>query len=251
MGFVHKAEVRLETVEHRGVGVEKGTIRLEQRLERRLPPGEFELGGDLRIGHVSRCQIVEQRVELEVAKGAAQLGALLQVVQHIRFRSEGRESFGEDMDRQVDELGFARHRTERLVEEFQVLCHLLVGHLHVGDTDRYLRRGPGSDKPLPEDSLLLDVLQALVDVPDVHSGTHILPSEFLEPPTIRRRHLWRVLAGGCCGDELAERAVEDHRKEPVEGVADINEQAKVDTEFVDRLERTHARTGDEIARTLD
>ena len=199
---------------------------------------------------MARGQIVEQRIKLQVAERCTQFGALLQVIEHIRFRRKGAESLEQDVDREVGELGLPCHRAERLIEKIEVLGHLLVGDLHVGDTHRYLRRDPGGDEPLPQDALLLDVLQVLVDVTDVHAGAHVLASEFLEPTAIRRRHLWRVLAGGCRGDELAQRPVEDHRKEPVEGVADINEQAQVDAEFIDRLERTHARAGDEIGCAL-
>jgi hypothetical protein len=163
---------------------------LREATRGRTATGEFEFGSDLLVGHVPRGQVVEKWVELEVAEGRSQLGAFLEVVQNIRFGGQGTKALREDVDRQVDQLGLAGHRAERFIEEFEILRHLLVSHLHVSDADRYLGGDTRRDEALPEDALLLDMLEALVDIADMHARAHILPGKLLESATIGRRHLW-------------------------------------------------------------
>ncbi len=116
MRVVDEAEVRLDAVEHVGVRPEQGPVGLEHRLEGGLPPGELELGGDVRVRHVAVRQVGDERLELQVAEGLHELGALLQVVQDVGLLGEPRDRRDELVDRQVRQLGLTGGAAERLVE---------------------------------------------------------------------------------------------------------------------------------------
>ena len=109
--LVDEAEVGLEPVEHARVGAEQGAVGLEQRLERRAPPGELQLGGDLLLGDVAVRQIGDSGVELEVAQRRHQLGALLEVVQHVALGGEALELL-----LQLDDADLARGGRRRSAE---------------------------------------------------------------------------------------------------------------------------------------
>ena len=75
--LVDQAEVGLEPVENLRVGVQEGLVAAEHGLEHGLPPGEFELVGDVSLGHVALGQVGHQRVEIVFAQGSEQRGALM------------------------------------------------------------------------------------------------------------------------------------------------------------------------------
>ena len=174
------------------------------------------------------------------------LAALLQVVQHVGVGGEAVEQLAEQLQRQRRELRLARVATERTVERLEVLRDLLPGDLHVGDADRHLGGDAGDDEALPEDALLLDAGERLVQVADVHAGAHVLLRELAQAAAVDARHLRGVAARGGRDDELAQRAVEDGGLELVEGVAQLGEQVQVDAELRDRGERPHPGRADEL-----
>ena len=166
-------------------------------------------------------------------------------MQHFGVLGERRDQLGQSVQRQAGELVLARDVAERPVESVQIGRDLLPGDVHVGEPDRNLGGDTRSDEALPEHALLLDLGQRGVHVAHVHAGPHVLLGELLQPPPVARAH--RRMVAARCGrqDQLAERAVEDGRVEAVERVADVGEQAHVDAELGDRLERAHPRRADE------
>ena len=65
-------------------------------------------------------------------------------------------------------------RRERDVEPREVFGDALVRDLHVRDADRHLGHDARDGEPVPQDALLLDAAQALVEVGDVHARAHVL-----------------------------------------------------------------------------
>ena len=251
VGVVDEAEVRLEAVENGGVRPEKRTIGFEQRLERRLPPGQLEFGSHLVVGDVPGGEVVGEWGELEVAEGRHQRHPVLQVVEHVRFggqRFDARAQFG---DTQVRQLGVAGEGSQRFVEHREVVCDRAVRGLNLGDSHRYLRRHTLSSESLPQNALLLDANEGGMQVRNMHTGTHVLPGELLEASTVRAGHLRRFLPRSRRRDEFAQGPVEDHGKESVEGVAQVDEQLEIDTEFIDGVELAEPRAVDEVARGVE
>ncbi len=156
MRLVDEAEVGLEPLEHVGLRAEQGAVGGEQAVERRPPPGELELGGDLLLGHVPAREVGDQVVELQLPQAADQAAALLQVLQHVGVCGEAGQQLAELVQRQVRELLLARGVAERGVERRQVLRDLLPGDVHVADAGRHLGRDARGDEALPQDALLLD-----------------------------------------------------------------------------------------------
>ena len=194
VGVVDEPEVFLEPVEHRGVGAEQSPVTVEQRLERRLPPGQLQFIGDPLARHVTTSEVGHQLIEFESAQHLADLRALLQVAQHIRLRRELGEALAEFVDRQVDEL-FARNSdVSRAVERREVLFDALPGHLQVGDAGGDLGWGTRGDEPLPHHPLLLNAHETVVQIADVHPGAHILFGEPTKAAAIGSGHLRRTAA---------------------------------------------------------
>ena len=119
------------------------------------------------------------------------------------------------------------------------------------EPDRQFGHDAGGGEPLPQDALLLDAPQALVQVGDVHTRAHVLERELAEPATVGAGHVRGLAAGRGRGDQLGERAVVDGRLELVEGLAHVEEEAQVDAELRDGLEGAHPGLPDEGLGALD
>ncbi len=250
MRLVDETEVGLEAIEDIRVRAEQRAIGVEEGLERRAPPGQLELGGDLRLRHVAGGEVGEERIELELAQRREELGAFLEIVEGVRLRREPRHPRRELVDRDVRELALRRMVAERLVERGEILHDLLVRDLHVGDADRYLGRDPVGGEALPQEPLLLDAAQRLAQVGHVRAGAQVFAREAAHPAAVGARHVGGLLARARRRDELAERAVEDDGKELVERVADLGEQPEVHAQLGDRPEGAHPGAADELVRPL-
>ena len=91
----------------------------------------------------------------------------------------------------------------------------------------------------------------VVQIAHVHARPQVLLGEALQAAARRGGHRRALSSRSGRRDELAERAVEDGRLEPVEGVADVGEEPQVHTELGERLERAQRGGGDQGATALD
>ncbi|MEQ1737757.1 MAG: hypothetical protein ABL886_15290, partial [Rhodoglobus sp.] len=136
--------------------------------------------------------------------------------------------------------------TERAVERREVVRDLLPCDVHIADARGHLGRHALGDEALPQDPLILDGGERLVQIPYVHAGPHVFARELLEAAAVRRGHLGVFAPRRGGHDELAQRAVEHRGQEPVERVPDIGEQPQVDAELSDGLEGPHPGRADEL-----
>ena len=249
--FVDQPEVRLEPVEHAGVGVEQCAVAREQRLEHRLPPGELEFGAHLALRHVPLRQVGEQRVEVAVAQRGEQRGALLQVGEHFGVGREPRHLRGQLGDREHRQRVRRADAAQRDVEPGEVFGDALVGDHDIRDPHRDLGNHAGRSETLPQDALLLDAAQALVEVGDVNAGAHVFEGQLAQATPVRAGHVGRIAPVRRGGDQFGERAVVDGRLELVERLAHVEEQSQVDAEFGDRLEGAHPRLPDQRVRAVE
>ena len=189
VGLVDQAEVRFEPVEHLRIGVQESLVAAEHGLEHGLPPGEFELVGHVFLRHVAPGQVGHQRVEVVLAQGGKQRGALVQVREHLALRGQAGDRVDELLDRAVRQLTGGAGRSERDVEARQVFRDALVGHVHVRDAHRHLGGDAGNDEALPHSALLLDTAQALVHITHVHAGAQVFHGEFAQAATAGAGHV--------------------------------------------------------------
>ena len=238
MCFVDEAEVAFEAVDDRGVGAEERAVSAQQVLQRRLPPGPFELGAHLLLGDVTHRELGEERLEAEPRELGAQGRPLDEVVEDIRFGGEFGERPHQLRHRDRAERVGAR-ATEDLVELGEVGVDALPRDLHVGEAERHLGDDTGLDVAVPLGALLLDAQERLVHVDDVHAGADVLAGKPLQPAPVRRVHRRRVATRTVRLNQIAERPLEHGRAEPVERIADAREQPQLNAELGDALERPH------------
>ena len=248
MRLVHQPEVCFETFEHVGPRAEQSTIGGKQVVERRAPPGEFELSGDLLLGDVPAGEVGQQRVQVEASHRRHQLAALLEVLQHVGVRGERGEHVAEAVQRHGGELGLSRGVAERHVERGKVGRELLPRDGDIRDAGRDLGNDARRDETLPHDALPLDGTERLVQIADMHAGPNIFFGQLLESATIDRRHLRSIAPRGRGDDQFAERPIEHSGGEAIEGVPDVGEQPEIDPQFSDGRKRSHPGGADEPLR---
>ena len=189
MRLVDEAEVALEPVEHGGVRVQQGLVAGEHRLEHRLPPGEFELGGDASLGHVALRQVgssgsrPRSRSRPRIAVRSCRFG------EHLGLGGEAREgvvSSRTGRDASWRGVPVTPSGASRLGE---VVRHALVGHVHVVDADRHTGDRAGLDVPLPQRALLLDAAERVVHVGDVDARAQVLEGVAAKAAAVGARHL--------------------------------------------------------------
>ncbi len=219
MRLVDETEVALEAVDDARVGTEQGTVGAEQMLEGRLPPRELQLGADPLLGNVANREFDEQLLEAQARELGAQLGPLDEVVEEGGLGGQTRERADESLNGQSRQALRAL-ASEDLVELAEQGVGALPRDVHVGETERHLRRHAGLDHALPFRALLLDAHERLVHVGHVHARTHVLLRQTLETATVRTAHRGSVTARRMGVDELAQRALEHRRAEAVERLAD-------------------------------
>ena len=249
--LVDQAEVGLKPVQHVDVGAEQRAVGLQQAVEGTAPPGELELGGDLLVRNVALREVVEQGVESPRLHLAHQLGALLQVREHVALGGEAREGGDQVVDAAVQQLPFARRVAERRIQGFEVLLDLLVGDRDIRNADGHGRRDADRREPLPQNALLLDARERVMQVAHVNARAQVLLRERFQAAARRGGHRRALAARGGRGDQFAQRTVEDGGLELVERVAQIGEQAQVRAELGERLELPHGGRGDECGRALE
>ena len=137
------------------------------------------------------------------------------------------------------------------VERREVGRHRAVGDVDVVDAHRHAGDRPRLGVSLPQRALLLDAAERGVQVGDVHAGAHVLEHEAAQPAAVGARHAGRVPPRGGRGDELAERPVEHGGQEPVERLADVEEEPEEHPELGDGLEGTQPRLRDQGPASLE
>src|SRR5690606_23632905 len=140
----------------RRVGTEQRPVVLQSAFEQRLPPGEFELGGDPLLRHVTHREIGEQWAQTETGERVADLRALDEVVEHGGAGGEAGEGAHETRDGEGAERLAA---TQCAIEISQFRRDPLPRDMHIGESERNLRCDPRLHVALPLRALLLDAKQ--------------------------------------------------------------------------------------------
>ena len=123
--------------------------------------------------------------------------------------------------------------------------------MHIGETEGNLGGNTDVDELLPLAALTLDAHEGLVHIGDVNARAHVLARQTTQAAPLPRLHARGVPARTEGPDEVGERAFEDGGAEAIERIADVDQQAQIFAELVDRGEGTHPRLCDQLEAALE
>ena len=199
---------------------------------------------------MTRRQIGEEHVEIELPKVRQQRCSLLQIGENFRLCGQRRHHVAKTHDVELHERITRTRRSQRNIELSEVSHHTLKSCLQVAHPHGNLGHCPGHNITLPQNPLLLDARERLIHVRNVRARAHILVGQFAQATTVCTVHLAPASPGGG-NNELRQRTVVDGGQKLVERLANIDKQANVNAQLDHALKGPHARAAKNVIGALE